>query len=64
LVTIGDSNTHGFMSVAIFRTDLSWPLGEFQTLRRLVYEAPSGPVGSRPTSSGRCVVRGPLRIEG
>ena len=25
LVTIGDSMTHGFMSAAIFRTDLSWP---------------------------------------
>jgi hypothetical protein len=25
LVTIGDSITHGFMSGAIFRTDLSWP---------------------------------------
>ena len=25
LVTIGDSLTHGFMSAAIFRTDLSWP---------------------------------------
>ena len=25
LVTIGDSVTHGFMSGAIFRTDLSWP---------------------------------------
>ena len=25
LVTIGDSLTHGFMSGAIFRTDLSWP---------------------------------------
>ena len=25
LVTIGDSISHGFMSGAIFRTDLSWP---------------------------------------
>lgn len=51
LVTIGDSVTHGFMSGAIFRTDLSWPavvafeLGDFATFRRPVYEAPSGPGG-------------------
>jgi hypothetical protein len=51
LVTIGDSITHGFMSAAIFRTDLSWPaivafeLGDFQGFRRPVYEAPSGPGG-------------------
>ena len=51
LVTIGDSITHGFMSGAIFRTDLSWPaivafeLGEFPTFRRPVYESPSGPGG-------------------
>jgi hypothetical protein len=51
LVTIGDSITHGFMSGAIFRTDLSWPaivafeFGEFQTFRRPVYEPPSGPGG-------------------
>jgi hypothetical protein len=48
LVTIGDSITHGFMSGAIFRTDLSWPaivafeLGEFRAFRRPVYEPPSG----------------------
>jgi hypothetical protein len=51
LVTIGDSITHGFMSGAIFRTDLSWPavvafeLGNFETFRRPSYEAPSGPGG-------------------
>ena len=51
LVTIGDSITHGFMSGAIFRTDLSWPaivafeLGDFQTFRRPVYESPAGPGG-------------------
>ena len=51
LVTIGDSVTHGFMSGAIFRTDLSWPavvafeLGNFKTFRRPVYEPPSGPGG-------------------
>ena len=51
LVTIGDSVTHGFMSGAIFRTDLSWPaiaafeLGDLGTFRRPVYEPPSGPGG-------------------
>src|SRR4051794_25621492 len=51
LVTIGDSVTHGFMSGAVFRTDLSWPavvafeLGEFGTFRRPVYEPPNGPGG-------------------
>lgn len=51
LVTIGDSLTQGFMSGAIFRTDLSWPaivafeLGELQSFRRPVYEPPSGPGG-------------------
>src|SRR4051794_18671031 len=51
LVTIGDSITHGFMSAAIFRTDLSWPavvafeLGDFAQFRRPVYEPPSGPGG-------------------
>ena len=51
LVTIGDSVTQGFMSGAIFRTDLSWPavvafeLGDFAGFRRPVYEAPSGPGG-------------------
>ena len=51
LVTIGDSVTHGFMSGAIFRTDLSWPatvafeLGNFDTFRRPVYEPPSGAGG-------------------
>jgi hypothetical protein len=51
LVTIGDSVTHGFMSAAIFRTDLSWPavvafeLGAFDAFRRPVYEPPSGPGG-------------------
>lgn len=51
LVTIGDSVTHGFMSGAIFRTDLSWPavaafeLGELAAFRRPAYEPPSGPGG-------------------
>ena len=51
LVTIGDSVTHGFMSGAIFRTDLSWPaivafeLGELSEFRRPVYEPPGGPGG-------------------
>src|SRR4051812_1748773 len=51
LVTIGDSITHGFMSAAVFRTDLSWPavvafeLGELDEFRRPVYEPPSGPGG-------------------
>jgi hypothetical protein len=51
LVSIGDSISHGFMSGAIFRTDLSWPaiiafeLGEFQRFRRPIYEPPSGPGG-------------------
>ena len=48
LVTIGDSMTHGFMSGAIFRTDLSWPaivafeLGSFDSFRRPIYEPPNG----------------------
>jgi hypothetical protein len=51
LVTIGDSITHGFMSGAIFRTDLSWPaivafeLGIFDEFRHPTYEAPDGPGG-------------------
>ena len=51
LVTIGDSISHGFMSGAIFRTDLSWPaivafeLGCFDAFRRPVYEQPNGPGG-------------------
>ena len=51
LVTIGDSVTHGFMSGAIFRTDLSWPaivayeLGMLKTFRYPVYEPPGGPGG-------------------
>ena len=51
LVTLGDSVTQGFMSGAIFRTDLSWPavvafeLGDLAGFRRPVYEAPSGPGG-------------------
>ncbi len=51
LVTIGDSVTHGFMSGAIFRTDLSWPavvafeLGILPKFRRPVYEPPNGPGG-------------------
>ena len=52
LVTIGDSVTHGFMSGAIFRTDLSWPaivayeLGMFESFRYPVYEPPGGPGGA------------------
>jgi hypothetical protein len=52
LVTIGDSLTHGFMSAAIFRTDLSWPaivayeLGlTSDQFRFPLYEWPSGPGG-------------------
>ena len=51
LVTIGDSVTHGFMSGAIFRTDLSWPaivayeLGMLESFRYPVYEPPGGPGG-------------------
>ena len=53
LVTIGDSLTQGFMSAAIFRTDLSWPavvahelgLRAGQGFRYPVYEPPGGPGG-------------------
>ena len=52
LVTIGDSLTHGFMSGAIFRTDLSWPaivayeMGlRSDEFRFPTYEWPSGPGG-------------------
>jgi hypothetical protein len=52
LVTIGDSLTHGFMSGAIYRTDLSWPaivayeLGlQSDDFRFPVYEWPTGPGG-------------------
>jgi hypothetical protein len=53
LVTIGDSITQGFMSAAIFRTDLSWPcVVAFELGLRLgagfrypVYEPPTGPGG-------------------
>ncbi len=52
LVTIGDSLTHGFMSGAIFRTDLSWPalvaheLGlSADSFTYPTYEWPSGPGG-------------------
>ena len=50
-MTIGDSVTHGFMSGAIFRTDLSWPaivayeLGELERFRYPVYEPPGGKGG-------------------
>jgi len=52
LVTIGDSLTHGFMSGAVHRTDLSWPaitayelgLGA-QEFRYPTYEWPTGPGG-------------------
>ena len=53
LVTIGDSITQGFMSAAIFRTDLSWPsIVAFELglplgvgFRYPVYEPPTGPGG-------------------
>jgi hypothetical protein len=53
LVTIGDSLTQGFMSGAIFRTDLSWPaivahelgLRPGDGFRYPVYEPPTGPGG-------------------
>ena len=52
LVTIGDSLTHGFMSGAVFRTDLSWPalvayeLGlPAEGFRFPTYEWPTGPGG-------------------
>ncbi len=52
LVTIGDSLTHGFMSAAVFRTDLSWPalvayeLGvPADGFRFPSYEWPTGPGG-------------------
>jgi hypothetical protein len=51
LVTIGDSITHGFMSGAILRTDISWPaiiafeLGILPAFRRPEYDAVSGPGG-------------------
>ena len=52
LVTIGDSLTHGFMSAAVSRTDLSWPaivayelgLGADQ-FTFPTYEKPDGPGG-------------------
>lgn len=52
LVTIGDSLTAGFMSAAVFRTDLSWPaitayeLGlSASEFRFPTYEWPTGPGG-------------------
>jgi hypothetical protein len=53
LVTIGDSLTQGFMSAAIFRTDLSWPavvayelgLRAGDGFRYPTYEPPGGPGG-------------------
>ena len=52
LVTIGDSLTHGFMSGAIYRTDISWPaivayeLGlQADGFRFPTYEWPNGPGG-------------------
>jgi hypothetical protein len=52
LVTIGDSLTHGFMSGAVYRTDLSWPaiiayeLGlRDDEFRFPTYEWPNGPGG-------------------
>jgi hypothetical protein len=53
LVVIGDSIAQGFMSAAVFRTDLSWPaIVAYELGLRLgsgfrfpVYEPPSGPGG-------------------
>ena len=52
LVTVGDSITQGFMSGAIFRTDISWPaivgyeLGlAADQFRFPTYEWPTGPGG-------------------
>jgi hypothetical protein len=52
LVTIGDSLTHGFMSAAIYRTDLSWPaIAAYELGLRPeeftypTYEWPTGPGG-------------------
>lgn len=52
LVTIGDSLTHGFMSAAIHRTDISWPaitayeMGlSAEEFTYPTYEWPSGPGG-------------------
>ena len=52
LVTVGDSLTHGFMSAAVHRTDLSWPaiaayeLGlTAQQFTFPTYEWPTGPGG-------------------
>jgi hypothetical protein len=52
LVTIGDSLSHGFMSAAVYRTDLSWPaitayeLGlSHDQFRFPTYEWPTGPGG-------------------
>lgn len=52
LVTLGDSLTHGFMSLAVFKTGLSWPatvayelgLGP-EAFTFPVYEPPTGPGG-------------------
>lgn len=52
LVTIGDSITQGFMSAAVFRTDLSWPaiaayeMGlDAEQFTYPLYEWPTGPGG-------------------
>lgn len=52
LVTVGDSLTHGFMSAAVHRTDLSWPaiaayeLGlDARQFTFPTYEWPTGPGG-------------------
>src|SRR5680860_1220022 len=52
LVTVGDSLTHGFMSAAVHRTDLSWPaitayeLGlSAEQFAFPTYEWPTGPGG-------------------
>lgn len=52
LVALGDSLTHGFMSGAVYRTDLSWPtivayeLGlDANDFRFPTYEWPAGPGG-------------------
>lgn len=52
LVTVGDSLTHGFMSAAVYRTDLSWPatvayeMGlDGDRFDYPTYEWPTGPGG-------------------
>jgi hypothetical protein len=50
LVTVGDSLTHGVLSAAVFRTDLSWPVIAAQSLgiERLAVPTYGGPLGGLP----------------